>query len=714
MFKQENFILFICFIIMTFCFSIPWINGDGYGYYAIAQRVVENFDIDISKQEYLFEYPHVAEKKPDNSGYFAPYGIGWALHYFVPMMIAKILSTRIFILSEYNHYSVLATEIPFHYHLSISIWNILTTILVLKMIISIAKNYFKSKWIIYICIFAFITSSMIAYVFHTPGYSHASTFFWATCACYFFFLRENERENYCYHCDYLIGFSLGFIILIRPQSSFFCIGITFGYIIATYFKYNIWKTRNIAFLFFILGALPCAITFLNYNINMYGSSIGLASISGTMPPINDNLKDMFIDIYRDLFSLSEGLFIWTPIALFGFIGLILASKREIWLKTLLIGTIAHIFFYALINLGAGYRFGARYYDVTFPTLTLGFILFYQKLSSRILKCVVIILCSFTIFCYITFDFSWYCHKWFDRYKNPVQPIIQTVKDIKTMHDHQLSMLSILYRFFWGAKSPRPKLLPILLGDTMVSPHKVWVDKPSLLLSAAGNWIWKGNSFVTFGLNSSDSLTYYLKEAIPSNSVIPLYLRHPWSGAAKIYWGTESKEVILYAPFSTDQYGIKTHSKKPVKSITLQSLPSLVPKEAKGYEIWTNGLKINNEIYTIYSYDQVKTIQIGQTEAEIKKETDTAWWSYNELIINFKGPACLLLEFKANSPPEAFEIYGDNLSSPIYFEIEQSSFPKKFLFGPWKANQNLVKIKTRSDKPFNKENLTDIKIHQNLM
>ncbi len=209
------------------------------------------------------------------------------------------------------------------------------------------------------------------------GVSHHDIYgvFWGVAAftCYFE-AREHRKTNYYWGAGFFASLSLFFTML----------PLTFPLVLwgATLISRRMLALKKIS-LGMILGLLPT----LSFNYLMFEKPWLPPNLAGkvadTMPLWS--LPNFLDKLWFYLVSPTTSLLVFSPILVFGIIGILKVPKTRLWLKQLLLliplFQLAHI---SLMETFGGYQYGPRYLLTTLPYLSLGIVYWLKKEHDRFL------------------------------------------------------------------------------------------------------------------------------------------------------------------------------------------------------------------------------------------------------------------------------------------------------------------------------------------
>ena len=259
-------------------------------------------------------------------------------------------------------------------------------------------KYFKVTYINIGILAATLGTNMFYYAAVEVGLAHIPLFFCYSAICYYFnSWLVNNNKNYVYITAALYGL----LLLIRPTD-----GIIIILLALWWLGYNWAKLKNLSYLInqskqIAIAAIISLLVFmpqiiywkLTTGCYFYDSYIG-EHFDFTQP-----------HIFKGLFSWRRGLFLYTPMAIFMFMGVMFLPKI---LKPLAVALCVFFIVGVYITFSwqqwwYGGHFGMRAFIQWYPFLILGVAALLQKISSiknAILKQIFMLLCTIFISCFL--------------------------------------------------------------------------------------------------------------------------------------------------------------------------------------------------------------------------------------------------------------------------------------------------------------------------
>jgi hypothetical protein len=332
------------FYIFTFCFTIFLIHlisirhgiyGDGNGFYAYTQALL--FDKGLNFGPIYNALEHFQGVKGEFSRFFwdrtiNPYPIGTG--------IVWIPSVALISLFFQDRFSMVFEVGP-------GLTGILLVLGGMYFLEKYLQNFFSTKIASLSVLIFFFTSNLLYYSSFEPALSHQPSFFIISFLLYKTYKFEKKFINYL-----LFGALSGFLFTIRVADVIFLIPI-FVQILKNSPSVKHWATT------FVSAAIFTLPLFWSYYV-MSGNAFHMPYLTeGTGMK---NLSYSFTRVVEFLFTPKRGLFTWTPVYIFAFIGLI-KSRKFIFLLSLTL-LILLCSFWASISVEFGQRWvigGAAYF-----------------------------------------------------------------------------------------------------------------------------------------------------------------------------------------------------------------------------------------------------------------------------------------------------------------------------------------------------------------
>lgn len=359
---SKTFLVTILFYIIFFILlGSPFIFGDGYGYFHVAENISEKFSF-ISKSEpaYLEYSKHAVTNF--NDAYVTVYTPGPSLAW-VPLLLFDndSLNEKNDYFKAFNGHSLYEGLVPL-------VTSVIFSFLSLVLIYKVLRNLNFSEKITLFSVFAIHFSSFsLGYVFTNSSYSHTYEFFYLSGMLYFLtkYGKTSKLKNL-----FWAGFFGGLLVLTRVTGILILIG-TF---------YYIFKQKNLKkFGVFALGGIIFMIIYLVYNKISYDYYF-----ANSYNLIWDQSFDFSkFYLFEILFSNIRGWFIWSPVMIFGLLGIFLYSRKSlIGFMQYISPALTTILLYSFWPVWwAGDSIGQRFFLVLAPFMAIGLAHLLRKIQS---------------------------------------------------------------------------------------------------------------------------------------------------------------------------------------------------------------------------------------------------------------------------------------------------------------------------------------------
>jgi hypothetical protein len=342
----------------------------------------------------------------------------------------------------------------------------------------------------------------IVYAFATSSFSSSSQALWQhgpsqlflTLTIYWLVKGLDEAKFSAY-----TGLALGSAIICRPSNAVMAVPIA---------AYVFLKRRD-QFFGFCLATLPPLLWFMAYNMHYYGSLVSTGFAVGTIDP--SRLRNIGAHLFKTplheglagvLVSPSRGLFIYSPILLFAFVGMVMVWKnsKSVLLKYLSLAPLLTILLTSKwINWWGGGSYGPRLLADITPFLCLYLYPPFERAQSRpFLKVVIIGLTALSISLHALRVFGggdWNGHPNVDWHPERLWSWVDSppVYYGKTM---AMDALAKLRRSVWALPTSREapqklaasyRLISLTPGTTL-PPHAFLMCRVKLVNTGAAVWL----------------------------------------------------------------------------------------------------------------------------------------------------------------------------------------------------------------------------------
>lgn len=357
------------------------VYGDGVFYYSYLRSLIIDRDLDFSN-----DYRFFAVTQPlTPSGYLAnKYSIGPAL-FWTPFFYTMHLFSQ-------------QSGFEFIYQLSAGLSSVLLVVSGLCILYTLIRKFYPKDASIYTIISVAFATNLFFYGSLDPVNSHALSFF---TSCTFLYLLFQQKKQY-----FLLGLFLGLCALMRFQD---CI---IGILLIPFIN---WKK--------ILNIL------IGFIFSIFPQIIIIQKLYGNMLVVPYFFHGEGFSLFRPhimsvLFSLQNGLFLWTPIIFIGFCALLAMRKKYKLLiiknlygknyRTVYFSLIPLLFLFQLYSVSSwstwsqGASYSGRMFVSILPILSLGMAEIYARISNLKVvgkycaRSITLSLCTINVLCIASF------------------------------------------------------------------------------------------------------------------------------------------------------------------------------------------------------------------------------------------------------------------------------------------------------------------------
>lgn len=374
-------IYLICFVFAVLLLSLLNYNipkgteaighWDGSLYFIYLRSAVIDHDLNFENDYQLLQFGYPIPRTNTNRAVdLMPPGMAilWAPLYLIAHLITLGLNA-------------IGWKIPLDglsppYIISVLISNWIYGLIGVILCYKLASKYFSPFVSILTTFSIFFGSFIFYYLYFEPFFSHIGSFFAVTCFIYCWY---TTRDNRTYKHWLVLGLFAGLMAIIRWQNIIFILLLSIDSLITSwkYLKLKQWNEfRRFCFshlLFLLMFGLFAVIPQMIIWKITYGfyplTPNDLTAFRGGQYYLLWNhpcLSEM-------LFSSRNGLFSWTPLALFGLIGFLFFYKKDKWLTLyLLIVFLMMLYINSIVaDWWGGGGFGMRRFDGFIILFTLG-------------------------------------------------------------------------------------------------------------------------------------------------------------------------------------------------------------------------------------------------------------------------------------------------------------------------------------------------------
>jgi hypothetical protein len=370
-------LLFFLFL-LTLPLANPWVRGDGVGYYAYLRSALIDHDLRF-ENDYLQANESFVLSRVDAKGKLLPrlytktgyvenhFTVGPAI-LWAPVMLATHGAV---LLASHLGARVAANGYSRPYLLAMALTTACYGFLSLLLAFQIARKFFSERWAFLSTVGIWMASSLPIYMYFNPSWSHAHSAF---SVALFLWYWERTRGRRTPGQWAVLGLAAGLMGNLYYPNVILLIFPTLEVVHGVFFdrseegegSRSIRKWALGCAVFFVVFVAALLPTFITRQI-IYGSPFETG-----YPPIWtwNWTSPAFLKV---LFSSDHGLFSWTPVLLFAFLGLLLLIKRDALLGWgALLTFLAYYYFIASYPDWDGLSsFGNRFFVSLTPIFILG-------------------------------------------------------------------------------------------------------------------------------------------------------------------------------------------------------------------------------------------------------------------------------------------------------------------------------------------------------
>lgn len=328
--------------------------SDGFGYYIYLPSIFIDKDLDLENQikhqpsqlnHWTFAYSSHTKKR--GNIFQVGCAVLWAPFFLCAHSLVLFLNKLGF--------SISSNGFGYWYEIPVYVGSFLYGIMgVTIMLLFLSKlfDYASARYATFFIVFA---SPLAAYLYFEPDMSHVVSFFLISLFfyCLYSIYQSSQIKNIPEKYWFFLGILFGFILLVRVPDALTGLLALF---VCFYINRLNMRSFVLSGFLFLLGSFISFIPQLLVWKSLYGSYF-------VMPPNPFYLKIDWShpDILNYFFSSRHGLFFWTPILLFSFVGLILGFfKRDLFFKVSALVLIFAFYFNSVIyGWWIGCSFGER-------------------------------------------------------------------------------------------------------------------------------------------------------------------------------------------------------------------------------------------------------------------------------------------------------------------------------------------------------------------
>ena len=325
-------------LVVIFVLSLPlinpWVRGDGVGYYAYARAIVVNHNLQF-EPDWLRANPSFYMGRIDAPGHLRAdqytrtghldnhFAIGPALIWipFLALTHAAVLGV------DHLGACIPADGFSWPYVDTMAFVTALAGFLGLFLSFRLARKYFSERWAFLATIGIWFASSLLAYMYFNPSWSHAHSVF---VVALFLWYWDRTRSARTFPQWLVLGLIAGLMLdVYYPNALFLLVVLVELAVTATriFRSQASSKPRELRTLVFRSSAFAMALIFaflptLISRWVIYGSPFSTGYTEVRVWNLRNPLWGQV------LLSSDHGLFSWTPILLFASAGLLFVVRRD--------------------------------------------------------------------------------------------------------------------------------------------------------------------------------------------------------------------------------------------------------------------------------------------------------------------------------------------------------------------------------------------------
>ena len=412
-------------LFVLFLFSLPlinpWVRGDGVGYYAFARApLIEhnfNFERDYEAANASFREVRLDENGLPRSIFRTRTGhldnhftVGPAI-LWMPLLL---LAHAGVLLARAMGAHVAADGFSAPYRMAMAFGTALYGFLGLLLSVRLARKYVDDRWVFIAAVSIWWATSLPVYMYFNPSWSHAHSAFAVALLLWYWHETSGQRttRQWC-----VLAAIAGLMLNVYYANAMILLVV-----VVEAFRQYLSAARNPTggaprmrrllthHLLFSLILLICLLPTLITRAIIYGNPFE----SGYVPITHWFWKSPFF--FSVLFSSNHGLFVWTPIILFAFVGLFLFWRREPRFGApMLIAALGFYFLIACYPDWAGVSsYGNRFFISLIPLFVLGLSILLDRVgkafqSPRAASAFASLVLAFLILWNVAFIFQWGTH-----------------------------------------------------------------------------------------------------------------------------------------------------------------------------------------------------------------------------------------------------------------------------------------------------------------
>lgn len=308
------------------------LQGDGQAYYAMTEAVYSNGWPDLDQELYLKLVTHRVFFFDYTTGrWVSPVSFGLALVqapflYIGDQVLGRLPSVRDYGWVVFGH-----TPIPFERSLAVWLSGVVALTIFLWALDRLSRQATLGKWDRFLFLAGSAgTAPVLPYALLSPAMPHA----WeaaGTALWLWVFYRLTTEARRSGRLWWALGFLSGWLVSVRVINVTWVVGFALWRLRPRRSGWAVVRDQGPSWGWFVAGFLPWVLLVLGYNRVAYGHWFRTGYESGLFVwsfPLGTALKTYARLAIFYLFHPGYGLFVWSPVALLGVLGLLRQVRRH--------------------------------------------------------------------------------------------------------------------------------------------------------------------------------------------------------------------------------------------------------------------------------------------------------------------------------------------------------------------------------------------------
>ncbi|MFH1744281.1 MAG: hypothetical protein ABIH23_35210 [bacterium] len=355
---------------VTILFFQPHVDSDGDYFYAYLRSILWDGDFNLSNEAAWYATGWMKghqEAVNATTGYvYSGATIGCAM-FWLPFVAA---AHPVALILQAVGYPIAADGYDLIYRLAVSLGTWTYVLCGLWICVRLLETWFQRSVALVAVLAMYLASPQLCYGFHSGSFSHGISFFLMSLGL-FVWIRQRNRPTVS--SAVRIGFLLGMACLVRPQNALW-LALPFMDRIFQDGLSRVWKDKILWLVCFVGSSV---LAFMPQLVLWYIERGGLFAFPQGPGFVDTGRWNQ----WRVLFHPWHGLFIWHPLHLLAFIGLIGFVRKNRFLGALLLlGIVLQIGINGSVEAWhAGGAFGQRRFESSMPLFMIGLAYLLQRM-----------------------------------------------------------------------------------------------------------------------------------------------------------------------------------------------------------------------------------------------------------------------------------------------------------------------------------------------